>query len=110
MAASAVLPLLLLSILVCSNAAVALATGGGISCGYTHLFSFGDSISDPGNFVTFFHRPTGCFCDGRLIINFIAEALGLAFAPPFLGVIIDRVLQYVYVIRVDNEPPLNSLS
>ncbi|CAL4939580.1 unnamed protein product [Urochloa decumbens] len=100
MAASAVLPLLL-SILVCPYATAAPATGGGASCGYTHLFSFGDSISDAGNFVTFFpgapatalpygetffRRPTGRFCDGRLIVDFIAEALGLSFSPPFLGV------------------------
>ncbi|CAN6325125.1 unnamed protein product [Urochloa humidicola] len=98
MAASAVVPLLLL---LCSYTAAASAAGGGASCGYTHLFSFGDSISDAGNLVTifpgapatalpygetFFRRPTGRFCDGRLIVDFIAEALGLSFSPPFLGV------------------------
>ncbi|KAF8728773.1 hypothetical protein HU200_018051 [Digitaria exilis] len=100
MAASAVLPLvsLLLVLLVCPYSTAASAASNGTSC-YTHLFSLGDSISDPGNFITFlpqapaaalpygetfFHRPTGRFCDGRLIVDFIAEALGLPFAPPFL--------------------------
>ncbi|CAL4931174.1 unnamed protein product [Urochloa decumbens] len=70
-----------------------MAGGGGASCGYTHLFSFGNSISDPGNFVTFFpnapatalpygetffRHPTGRFCDGRLIVDFIAKTISIA--------------------------------
>ncbi|KAG2556663.1 hypothetical protein PVAP13_8NG187300 [Panicum virgatum] len=33
---------------------------------------------------TFFHRPTGRYCDGRLIVDFIAEALKLPLLTPFL--------------------------
>ncbi|TVU46913.1 hypothetical protein EJB05_06486, partial [Eragrostis curvula] len=74
------------------------ASGGSSAC-YTRLFSFGDSITDTGNFVslfpnitilsppygeTFFGRPSGRFSDGRLIIDFIAEALRLPFPKPYL--------------------------
>ncbi|GJN31565.1 hypothetical protein PR202_gb19979 [Eleusine coracana subsp. coracana] len=66
---------------------------------YTRLFSFGDSVTDTGNFVslfpnisvlgppygeTFFGRPSGRFSDGRLIVDFIAEALRLPFSTPYL--------------------------
>ncbi|ONK69175.1 uncharacterized protein A4U43_C05F20120 [Asparagus officinalis] len=34
---------------------------------------------------TYFHHPTGRYCDGRIIVDFIAEALGMPFLPPFLG-------------------------
>ncbi|KAG1346439.1 putative GDSL esterase/lipase [Cocos nucifera] len=57
------------------------------SC-YTSIFSFGDSLADTGNFLhyssnnsgpvaqlpygkTYFHRATGRFSDGRLVIDFI---------------------------------------
>ncbi|XP_058095678.1 GDSL esterase/lipase At1g28590-like isoform X2 [Magnolia sinica] len=68
---------------------------------YTSIFSFGDSLADTGNSIresnwasdagkfpygeTYFHRPTGRFSDGRLIIDFIAEELGLPYVPPYLG-------------------------
>ncbi|KAJ9136062.1 hypothetical protein P3X46_033176 [Hevea brasiliensis] len=69
---------------------------------YDSVFNFGDSLSDTGNFLlsgalafpvigklpygeTFFRHPTGRCSDGRLVIDFIAEAAGLPYLPPFLG-------------------------
>ncbi|GKD12638.1 GDSL esterase/lipase-like protein [Tanacetum coccineum] len=72
---------------------------------YTSIISFGDSLADTGNLKqlstksdgdslhflfppygeTFFHKPTGRFSNGRLIIDFIAETLGLPLIPPSLG-------------------------
>ncbi|CAO2204195.1 unnamed protein product [Urochloa humidicola] len=67
-------------------------------CGcFKRIFSFGDSIIDTGNFVrtvsstpikdlpygmTYFNYPTGRVSDGRVIIDFYAQALGLPLVPP----------------------------
>nr|CAB3471751.1 unnamed protein product [Digitaria exilis] len=70
---------------------------------YTAIFSFGDSYTDTGNKaiisgptapnlwitkppygMTFFGHPTGRLSDGRLTIDFIAEALRLPLLPPSL--------------------------
>ncbi|GJN38109.1 hypothetical protein PR202_gb27121 [Eleusine coracana subsp. coracana] len=72
---------------------------------YSSIFSFGDSYTDTGNLailyggpaspdcliskppygMTFFGYPTGRASDGRLPIDFIAEALGLPLLPPSLA-------------------------
>ncbi|KAG2265777.1 hypothetical protein Bca52824_072856 [Brassica carinata] len=70
---------------------------------YKSIISFGDSIADTGNYLhlfdvnhppqaaflpygeTFFSVPTGRNSDGRLIIDFIAEFLGLPYVPPYFG-------------------------
>ncbi|CAM0953602.1 unnamed protein product [Alopecurus aequalis] len=71
---------------------------------YQSIFSFGDSFADTGNNPvvfrqnsifdpvtrppygsTFFGHPTGCNSDGRLIIDFVAENLGLPYVPPTLA-------------------------
>ncbi|XP_010502567.1 PREDICTED: GDSL esterase/lipase At3g26430-like [Camelina sativa] len=66
------------------------------SCSFSAIFNFGDSNSDTGglsaafgqapfpNGQTFFHSPSGRFSDGRLIIDFIAEELGLPYLNAFL--------------------------
>ncbi|CAO2186200.1 unnamed protein product [Urochloa humidicola] len=77
-----------------------------IQSNYTSIFSFGDSYTDTGNLVilyggltatpgvliakppygmTFFGQPNGRASDGRLAIDFIAEALGFPLLPPSLA-------------------------
>ncbi|VVA36083.1 PREDICTED: GDSL [Prunus dulcis] len=68
---------------------------------YNSIIGFGDSITDTGNLYnsdpnrslnffhppygeTYFHHPTGRCSDGRLVIDFIAEFLGLPLVPPYL--------------------------
>ncbi|KAL6202473.1 hypothetical protein ACLB2K_026181 [Fragaria x ananassa] len=75
---------------------------GAFGC-YSSIFSFGDSITDTGNLYissknssfhfffppygeTYFHHPTGRCSDGRLIIDFIAEFLGLPYVRPYTEV------------------------
>ncbi|XP_074557776.1 GDSL esterase/lipase At1g28580-like [Curcuma longa] len=93
--ASPLLPLFLFLAAAAANPAAAAAC-------FSSIFSFGDSISDTGNYLiscgatpdpvghppygeTFFHRPTGRCSDGRLIVDFLAQALGLPLVPPYLS-------------------------
>ncbi|XXG49737.1 hypothetical protein AAC387_Pa02g3830 [Persea americana] len=58
-------------------------------CNFPAVFNFGDSNSDTGGWSagfgragspageTYFHYPAGRYCDGRLMIDFIAQSLGL---------------------------------
>ncbi|KAI8019230.1 GDSL esterase/lipase [Camellia lanceoleosa] len=74
--------------------------GGGVkaskSCGFDTIYNFGDSNSDTGgrsailgeipppNGETFFGKPSGRACDGRLIIDFMAETLGVPYSSAYL--------------------------
>ncbi|XP_047341342.1 GDSL esterase/lipase At3g48460-like [Impatiens glandulifera] len=69
---------------------------------FKKIYVFGDSYTDTGNtnsatgpssfnFVsnppygmTFFHRPTNRYSDGRIMIDFVSQVLGLPFIPPYL--------------------------
>ncbi|KAL2468780.1 GDSL esterase/lipase [Forsythia ovata] len=65
-------------------------------CAFEAIFNFGDSNSDTGGFysafpaqplpngMTYFKKPTGRPTDGRLYIDFLAQALGLPFLSPYL--------------------------
>ncbi|KAG6527900.1 GDSL esterase/lipase At4g01130-like [Zingiber officinale] len=65
-------------------------------CAFPAIFNFGDSNSDTGGFwaafpaqpgpfgMTYFKAPAGRASDGRLVIDFLASALGLPFLSPYL--------------------------
>ncbi|KAF2293226.1 hypothetical protein GH714_040572 [Hevea brasiliensis] len=72
-----------------------------ISRPFEKIYAFGDSFTDTGNTrsvsgpsgfghvssppygSTFFHHSTNRYSDGRLMIDFVAEALSLPFLPPY---------------------------
>ncbi|NP_001140937.1 GDSL esterase/lipase At2g27360-like [Zea mays] len=94
--------LLFAGVLVVVLAAAGAEAGGGSVC-FDRMFSFGDSLTDTGNFLlsvpddfpdparnlpygqTFFGRPSGRYSDGRNLLDFFAEAFGLPYVPPYLG-------------------------
>ncbi|PIA56898.1 hypothetical protein AQUCO_00700922v1 [Aquilegia coerulea] len=68
-----------------------------IDFNYPAVFNFGDSNSDTGGLVagtaepldppngqTYFHKPSGRFSDGRLIIDFLMDAMDLPFLNAYL--------------------------
>lgn len=79
-------------------AAVAAVSGQGSNrkCAFEAIFNFGDSNSDTGGFfaafpaegapfgMTYFKKPVGRATDGRLTIDFLAQAFGLPFISPYL--------------------------
>ncbi|KAH7839577.1 hypothetical protein Vadar_005953 [Vaccinium darrowii] len=68
-----------------------------IDFSYPAVFNFGDSNSDTGGLVAgvgerldppngqiYFQKPSGRFCDGRLIIDFLMDAMDMPFLNPYL--------------------------
>ncbi|XP_044973641.1 GDSL esterase/lipase At5g45910-like [Hordeum vulgare subsp. vulgare] len=79
-------------ILLCVAAAWMVAEAAPLPRYYNAIFSFGDSLSDTGNFVIInsgklpnmpkFPPPYARCSNGRLVIDFLAEALGVPLLPP----------------------------
>ncbi|KAL8528597.1 hypothetical protein ACS0TY_006150 [Phlomoides rotata] len=79
---------------------IVFAVANAIDFNYPAVFNFGDSNSDTGNLVaglverldppngqTYFQKPAGRFCDGRLIIDFLMDAMDLPFLNAYLEAI-----------------------
>ena len=66
-------------------------------CDFPAIFNFGASNADTGGLAaafgtpkppygeTYFHRSTGRYSDGRLILDFIAQSFGLPYLNPYLN-------------------------
>lgn len=73
-----------------------LVTLGDSKCAFEAIFNFGDSNTDTGGFwaafppqrppygMTYFKKPAGRATDGRVIVDFLAQAFGLPFLSPYL--------------------------
>ncbi|CAM0880400.1 unnamed protein product [Alopecurus aequalis] len=92
----------LVAVLACCCLVRVSQCGGSNRQNYTSMFSFGDSLTDTGNLLvssplsftivgrfpygmTYFHRPTGRCSDGRLVVDFLAQAFGLPLLQPYLS-------------------------
>ncbi|CAI9766808.1 unnamed protein product [Fraxinus pennsylvanica] len=79
---------------------ICLPFSNSIDFNYPAVFNFGDSNSDTGDLVAgmgeqldppngqiYFQKPSGRFCDGRLIIDFLMDAMDLPFLNAYLEAI-----------------------
>jgi phospholipase/lecithinase/hemolysin len=98
------LPLALAIVVAGTAAAAPAAAAPPAASPFRTVYAFGDSFTDTGNThsttgpysfgyvssppygATFFHRSTNRYSDGRLVVDFLAEALKLpSFLPPYLS-------------------------
>ncbi|KAK9919746.1 hypothetical protein M0R45_028325 [Rubus argutus] len=90
----------ILQILTLISISCLLPLANSIHFNYPTVFNFGDSNSDTGNLVSagietlappngqsYFKTPSGRYCDGRLIVDFLMDAMDL----PFLNAYLDSV-------------------
>ncbi|CAN6713708.1 unnamed protein product [Malus baccata var. baccata] len=95
------LTILISSLLSSSISASAAATKQNPALPFKKIYAFGDSFTDTGNTrsisgpsgfghvsnapygITYFHRPTNRYSDGRLVIDFVAESLSLPYLQPY---------------------------
>lgn len=89
-------PPITILVLVLLNFTPCLALAKTSQCKFPAIFNFGDSNSDTGGLsavfgqagpphgMSFFGGPAGRYCDGRLIVDFIAEAFGLPYVSAYL--------------------------
>ncbi|MFS8011518.1 putative alpha-L-fucosidase [Helianthus anomalus] len=68
-------------------------------CSWAGIYNFGDSNSDTGGIsaafipvtspygMTFFKKPVGRLCDGRLLLDFLVEYIGLPYVSAYLDTI-----------------------
>ncbi|KAL9246521.1 hypothetical protein vseg_020045 [Gypsophila vaccaria] len=92
--------LFLTILLICSSHVLTSnATLQNNECQFPAIFNFGDSNSDTGGLSaafgqigppageTFFRSPAGRYCDGRVVVDFIAQSLGHPYLSAFLDAI-----------------------
>ncbi|KAL6638696.1 hypothetical protein ACP70R_023807 [Stipagrostis hirtigluma subsp. patula] len=104
MGSMATTTLLFLATAVAAAAAAPAPAPAPASSPFRTVYAFGDSFTDTGNTrsttgpysfgyvssppygATFFHRSTNRYSDGRLVVDFLAQALALpSFLPPYLS-------------------------
>lgn len=88
------------ALLLTSSFFVSLAASLNISKPFPAYFIFGDSLVDVGNnnYITtaakantlpfgidFPQGPTGRFCNGKTVVDFVSELISLPFSPPYLA-------------------------
>ncbi|KAL9266167.1 GDSL esterase/lipase-like protein [Drosera capensis] len=94
-------PLIMGAVFVILIIKMIIAQSSASSLPFTKIFAFGDSYTDTGNTgpssvpsvfnyasrlpygMTFFHRPTNRYSDGRLVIDFVASSLSLHYLTPY---------------------------
>ncbi|GAA0140134.1 hypothetical protein Leryth_001516 [Lithospermum erythrorhizon] len=87
-------------LLVMTMVLLSVSVSNSIDFNYPAVFNFGDSNSDTGGLVasslgnlfppngqTYFKKPSGRFCDGRLIVDFLMDAMDLPFLNPYMDAI-----------------------